>query len=207
MGGHQQGPEQAQGFCQRWILQAAPGHLEVPGGWGSGGGHGHRFAHQGQEDCGDTRPGHGHWWDLSCISAFNSYTSVHMLLFSVSHVMLSLYLNPMWFRTRCRNIQFAFGFESCTTFVASPPTSECLCKVRKTWAFDTRVLELKWVGARQISPRPLRVRGDHVRGESWTEASERMYTVRMHRPFLATWNMSKRGGPHINHGSSGDFHA
>ena len=125
--------------------------------------------------------------------------------FSVSHVMLSLYPNPMWFRTRCRNIQFAFGFESCTTFIALPPTSECLFQVRKTWAFDTRVLELKWVGARQTSPRPLRVRGDHVRGQSWTEASERMYTVRMHRPFLATWNMSKRGGPHINHGSSGDF--
>lgn len=53
----------------------------------------------------------------------------------------------------------------------------------------------------------MRARDDHVRVDSWAEVRERMYKVRKHRPFLVTWNMSKRGRPYINHGSSGDLHA
>lgn len=67
------------------------------------------------------------------------------------------------------NIRCTPSFKLNSTYIASPPP---LCRITKIQVLDTRVLQLKQVGAHRISSRLLRVCGDHVRGESWTETSE-----------------------------------
>lgn len=56
---------------------------------------------------------------------------------------------------------------------------------KKGWASNIKQW-LEQIDIRRVSPRPLRVLGDHVRGEYWTEARGRMYKARKHRPFLVT---------------------